>query len=253
MLVEIVLIVALPTVLVLGATNLLGRTRFASSGEADTDSLSFVGGVFNAVFIVMLAFYIVFAWQSRSDIETHAKAEANALIDIYRQVEVAPRPDARAIRELVRQYATRVVETDWASLDSGASVSAVTATLDELRAAIVALPTDSQVLQTVRQQSLRDVRTIDNHRRARVDELASDDPLTTTLLVGVVAGAALMVVYPMLMGLSRRKNNGGAMALLVVVLGCTVYLSVELADPVRGLFAAEPEAFRAALELFEPS
>lgn len=253
MLFHIVLVIVIPALVVAIVTMLLGRRKSASSGEFDAESLSFFGGVFNAIFVVVLAFYIVFAWQSGDNIETHAEFEANGLIDIDRQAALVPQPDAAAMRTLTRQYASTVVEEEWASLRRGQADPAVSTILGDLRSTVVALPADSQVLSTAREQALHDIRTIDNHHRARVDEAISDDPLITTLLAGVVAGAVLMVVFPMLVGLTKRRNHIAVMVLLAVLLGGTVYASIELTHPVQGLFAAGPDKFRAALEVFAES
>ena len=87
------------------STVLGARRKAVASGDCDSDSQSFVVGVLNALFTVVLAFYIVFTWQNGDDIEKATKKEANALADIHWQVEFAPPASATQIQALTSRYA----------------------------------------------------------------------------------------------------------------------------------------------------
>lgn len=244
---NILLIVVLPTAIVIVVTFLVGRTRKAASGDFDGDSMSFVGGVLNALFTVVLAFYIVFAWQNGDDLSSQSSAEADALTDTYWQTKVEPQPDATVISDLVRQYATDVVHREWPLLDRGQADPRTAATLNELRGAVSALPTGDRAVNTARETSLQDVRTITTNHQERVDEATGDDNFTWVLLLGTILGAVAMLVFPLLMGLSARPTNVVAMAVLGVTLGVIVFASVQLLHPLHGFFGVDPSAFTEVL------
>jgi hypothetical protein len=245
---NILLIVVLPTAVLIAVTLLVGRTRRAASGDFDGDSMSFVGGVVNALFTVVLAFYVVFAWQNGDNVSSQSSAEANALVDTYWQTTVEPAPDATVIRRLVKQYATDVVHREWPLLDSGRADPETAATLTELRHAVLTLPTDSEALNTARQTSLQDVSTITANHRQRVDAATNKDDFTWVLLVGTILGAVGMLVFPLLMGLSARPTNVAAMAILGVTLAVIVFVCVELLHPLHGFFGVDPTAYTDALD-----
>jgi hypothetical protein len=61
-----------------------------------------------------------------------------------------------------------------------------------------------------------------------------------------------MIAFPLLVGMSARPANIVIMALLTLVIGATVFLSIQLTHPLDGLFATEPDAFREALSQMQP-
>jgi hypothetical protein len=82
-LLDLTFTVLVPTLLVVLVAILRGRRKAVSSGEFDSDSVSFAGGVISALFTVVLAFYVVFAWQLGADIDSSTTAPA-ALSSFFR-------------------------------------------------------------------------------------------------------------------------------------------------------------------------
>jgi hypothetical protein len=246
----LVLAVVVPAVVTVGAMVGVARTRARPDGELDADSLGFVGGTLNAIYIVILAFYVVFAWQTGDDISAHADTEANALIDIHHQAGEAPAAQRDEIRRLVSSYATEVVEREWGMLADGRTDDKVDEIVADLRAAVSAMPTDAEDVTTARSFALTDVRTLDEFHRDRVDDSTGSGIFNTTLLVGTVVGSVLMIVFPLLMGLTATVRHLLVMGMMAVILGVMVYMSFALIDPLNGVFAQEPEAFESALEIF---
>jgi NADH:ubiquinone oxidoreductase subunit 6 (subunit J) len=244
---NILLIVVLPTAVVIAITLLVGRTRKAASGDFDGDSMSFVGGVLSALFTVVLAFYVVFAWQNGDNVSSQSAAEADALVDTYWQTKVEPAPDATVISALVKQYANDVVHHEWPLLDQRRTDPRTAATLTELRSAVLALPTDNQAVNTARETSLQDLATITTNHRDRVDEATGSDNFTWFLLIGTILGAVAMLVFPLLMGLSARPTNVVGMAVLGVTLAVIVFVCVELLHPLHGFLGTDPSAYTEAL------
>lgn len=226
------------------------KRRTASSGDSDSDSQSFVGGVLNALFTVLLAFYIVFAWQNGDDIDKAARQEANALTDLHWQATVAPSAHSAAIQDLAERYARRVVEREWPALDQRETDPGVDRLLDSLRAEVLSLPTTDETLKSTREQSLQAIRKIDEAHQERVDVVTDNQNFNIVLLVGSTLGAMLMIVFPLVIGLSMRPANVASMVLLTATLGFALYVSLELLHPLHGPFAVDPDAFHTALEGF---
>lgn len=254
MLFDVVTIIVLPTLLVIVAAVVLGRRRRdVATGEFDSDSVSFTGGVLSALYTVVLAFYIVFAWQLGADIESSAGQEADALIDAHWQAEVVPEPARGAIQVLLREYATAVVEREWELHAAGEVDDRVPEIVRALRTEFSALPVADPATDVARELGLRDVREIDEGHRARVDLAVGGDPFTTMLLAGTVLGSALMIAFPLLAGLSARPANVAVMGLLTFTVSGTLYLAVQLTHPLSGLFAIDPDVFLEALAEMRPA
>lgn len=182
MLLEAILSVVLPTLFVMAAAIVLGRRQTVSSGDFDADSVSFVGGVLSALFTVVLAFYIVFAWQLGDDVESAASSESNALIDAFWQADGLAEPERSRLQGLLRDYAVTVADREWALLDEGRVDTQVPRIISALRTGFGDLPTDSGAVQVSRELALRDVRQIDESHRTRVDLTTGGSTFNDVLL-----------------------------------------------------------------------
>lgn len=240
------LTVVVPTLLVTAVTLVLGRRPPIVDAGYDSDTVSYAGGVVSALFTVVLAFYVVFAWQTGADVDSNATAEADALIDVHRQADQLPGPIRDTVQDLTDDYAVRVAEVEWAALADRETDEGTTEILDRLRAGFTALPVDGGLLETVRERGLADLRQIEENRRARVDLATSDDTFTRVLLGATVVGAGLTMVFPLLVGVSARPANVAVMGLLSLVLGTVVFIALQLDTPLSGPFGTGPDAFESA-------
>jgi hypothetical protein len=242
------LTVVVPTLLVVAGALVLGRRREIATGDHDSDSVSFAGGIISALFTVVLAFYIVFAWQTGADVDSSAATEADALIDLHHQADSLAADQRDRVQGLADEYADRVAEVEWPSLAEGRTDKGTGALLDELRTAFTALPVDGGVLEAVRSVGLQDLRQVEENRRSRIDLATSDDNFTAVLLGATVIGAALTMAFPLMVGISARPANVAVLALVAVVLGTIVFLSLQLDTPLSGPFGTSPSAFQDALD-----
>jgi hypothetical protein len=245
--VNIVLIIVLPTIVVALATILLARKRGEGVGETDSDSIGHVGGVLNALFVVVLAFYIVFAWQNGDNANSQSTAEADSLVNVYWEVGEAPAPAAGHIRDLVKQYAHEVIDHEWDSLDNRTPDPRADDLVKELRTAVTELPTDPETVKEARQDALSDIQTIDLNHGDRVDAATDSQSFTIFLLIGTIIGAVLMLAFPLIIGVSAKPSNVISMVLLALTLGAIIWVSFQLLHPLDGPFGATPDAFSDAL------
>jgi hypothetical protein len=242
--------VIVPVVLAVIATIVAGRLRRASEGRFDGDSASFVGGVLNALFVVVLAFYVVFAWEAGNDVHERSAIESAALVDAYWQAGAAPEPERERLRGQIRDYTTRVVDQEWSLLRRGQADPRADELLVSLRAGVAALPVEDEKVKSAREHALRDLRQVVDARRERVDVAGGGDTLLQLLLIGAVVGAVLMVAFPIVIGFSSGVRHVLVVGVLALALALVLWVSIELGHPFSGAFAVEPDAFRAALVEF---
>ncbi|WP_173125836.1 bestrophin-like domain [Kibdelosporangium persicum] len=227
-----------------------GRRKRAKEGTYNGEALGFVGGVLNALFIVVLAFYTVITWTEADTTEQHAEAEAASLVEIYWQVAKSPQPERDQVRALVKEYTTEVVDREWAMLDERKADEKADDLLVALRAEIGNLPSESDTDLAVRDQALQNVRTAADQRRARIEQATGSSALLTLLLWGTIIGGFTMVAFPLLVGFSADLRHVLSLVFLAGILAFTVYFAVELDQPFHGLIKVEPDSFRNALAEF---
>jgi hypothetical protein len=224
-----------------------GRRKRAQEGEYNSDALGFVGGVFNALFIVVLAFYTVITWTEADSTEQHTATEASSLIEIYWQVASVPKPERDQVRALVREYTNEVADREWPLMDQQKSDPKADDLLVALRAEITRIPADSEPAAAARQSALDNVRTAADERRARIEQATGDSSLLKLLLLGTIIGGVAMVAFPLLIGFSADLRHIVSLAALAGILAFTVYFAIELDQPFHGLIRVEPDSFRTAL------
>ncbi|RSM64401.1 DUF4239 domain-containing protein [Kibdelosporangium aridum] len=229
---------------------MVGRRKRAREGTYNAEALGFVGGVLNALFIVVLAFYTVITWTEANATEEHAEAEASGLIEVYWQVANSPQAERDQIRALVREYTSEVVDREWGMLDEKKADRKAGDLLVALRAEISRLPAESDRELATRDQALQNARSVADERRARIEQAIGDSSLLTLLFWGTIIGAFVMVAYPLLIGFSADLRHVLSIVTLAGILAFTLYFAIELDQPFHGLIKAEPDAFRTALAEF---
>jgi CDP-diglyceride synthetase len=228
----------------------LGRRKRAKEGEYNSDALGFVGGVFNALFIVVLAFYTVITWTEADSTEQHTAAEASSLIEIYWQVASVPEPERDQVRALVREYTNEVADREWPLMDQHKSDPKAADLLVALRAEITRISGDSEAVSAARESALDNVRTAADERRARIEQATEDSSLLQLLLLGTIIGGVAMVAFPLLIGFSADVRHIVSLVALAGVLAFMIYFAIELDQPFHGLIRVEPGSFREALGEF---
>jgi hypothetical protein len=228
-------------------TIVAGRRQRAKEGAYNSDAIGFVGGVFNALFIVVLAFNTVITWTEADATKQTTVAEASGLTEIYWQVAPVPEPEQSHIRALVREYTAVVVDQEWPALANGESIQKADDLLITLRAEINRIPPATDDATAARDQALQTVRAVTDERRARIGQATGDSMLLKLLLLGTVFGAVAMIGYPLLIGFSADFRHVAGLVMLAGALAFVIYFSIELDQPFSGLLRVEPDAFRTAL------
>lgn len=229
------------------STILAGRMKRAREGEYNAEALGFVGGVLNALFIVVLAFYTVITWTEADSVEQQTAAESSNLIEIYWQVASVPPAERDQIRALVREYTSEVADREWKLMDKRKSDPKAEDLLVALRTEIGRLPVDNEQVAAARDESLQAIRTVADERRARIERATGSSNMLDLLLLGTIVGGIAMVGYPLLIGFTATLRHVVSLVALAGILAFAVYFALELDQPFHGLIKIEPDAFRTAL------
>jgi Protein of unknown function (DUF4239) len=232
-------------------TVVAGRRDRARSGDSDSDALGFIGGVFNAMFIVVLAFYTVITWTDADAAGQGEATEASDLIEIYWQSTAVAEPERGHVRALIREYTEEVVEREWPALGRGESDPKAEDLLVTLRAELIGLPATTDEAAAAREQTLQSIRSVADARRDLIAQGEGGGDLLALLLIGTVLGAVIMIGFPLLIGFSAGFRHITSIVLLAALLGFAVYFAIELDQPFGGLIKVEPDSLRAALAEYQ--
>lgn len=174
-----------------------------------------------------MAFYIVIAWQNHDIADQQASAEAAELVDLYRHTDALPQQQQDRVRSLVRDYTSEVIDREWPMMADGGTSPRGDALLASLRQAT--RTSDPTVTQAVD----RNLRTITDNRRARLEQAANQGGWLQLLLYGSFVSGAVTVVYPVLMGLGSGARHITVMALLAAALGVVARVEIGTLVPVH--------------------
>ncbi|ONI74798.1 hypothetical protein ALI144C_39055 [Actinosynnema sp. ALI-1.44] len=245
------LFVAAVMVISAGVMIALGRRKRAKEGTYNAEAFGFIGGVLNALFIVVIAFYTVITWTEADASEQHADEESSSLIEIYWQVANSPAPQKDQIRALVKEYTTEVIDREWPMLEDQQADPKADDLVVALRAEIAKLPAESDRDLATRDEALKSVRKVADERRGRIEQATGDSSLLHLLLFGTIIGGVMMVAFPLLMGFSNELRHVVGLVGLAGIVAFSLYFAIELDEPYNGMIKVEPDAFRTALAEYD--
>jgi len=247
-LIGLVLVVVLPALVLLVQAGIRRRWPALSRGDQN-DVVGFIIAVVGVIYAVLLAFVVIVAWETFDRAEEVVGQEASALRSIRRDSVGLP-PETRApLQDLVREYATGVIEVEWPAMaegrpgdpDVGAIFDEMAQTLSE---AAVTTPAEQEFVGAETEQ----LNQLVSLRSQRLDFVGSGIPgiLWTALIVGGV----VTVGFALLFGLERAALHHVMVGSLAALVGVLLFVAVGFNFPFSGDVSVHPEAFERVLSDF---
>jgi hypothetical protein len=195
---------------------------------ADTTRGAGVYGVAGTGFAVLLAFVVLVAFEQYNDGKNGAKAESDAVLELFRSVEFFPPGERRVIQGDLVCYGRAVVEQEWPAM-SGGSGGAPLPVVDDwalrLQNEYERLP-----VRTLREQAA--FASILELREARIDarreRLAQADPTVTRPVWFILILGALVNIGFVLVFIDRRGEAFAAQAALIAMVTTIVVAGLVL-------------------------
>jgi hypothetical protein len=215
------------------------QARFARS----SDQAAYFGTQIWLAYTLILSLTAVGAWSEYQSASEKVSQEVASLEVLQRGALLYPEPVRSQTDELVRDYARTVADREWAEQRMGAHPSAA----KNKFAAIVRLLGDFEPRslpdQMIHAETLRQLTTASETRRARIHATGSSLPsvVWVVLLVGAaiaLTGATLFVTVD---DTALHLFLVGCMAAFV---GLVVFVTVALDHPFQGAVTPSAEGFR---------
>ncbi|WP_280477504.1 DUF4239 domain-containing protein [Nocardia asiatica] len=219
--------------------------------QTDDDTVgALVLNLINTIFMAVVAFIVVIAWQQYDNARNHTIAEAKALIDTYWAAHGMPEPDHARIQGLVRDYTEQVLEEEWAVMaDHGRLSQSTQDTLDTLRDAVAAVDAADPDVDTLRTNALT---SLDAAAQARADRaLDADYRVPGFLYLAMWICTVLLLLSVVLSGVQVTKRSVVTTALLGAIVGVVIRAIYNLDEPFSGGNLVPKDAFELALSRYQ--
>ncbi|WP_280495505.1 DUF4239 domain-containing protein [Nocardia asiatica] len=219
--------------------------------QTDDDTVgALVLNLINTIFMAVVAFIVVIAWQQYDNARNHTIAEAKALIETYWAAHGMPEPDHARIQGLARDYTEQVLDEEWAVMaDHGRLSRSTQDTLDTLRDAVAAVDAADPDVDTLRTNALT---SLDAVAQARADRaLDAGYRVPGFLYLAMWICTVLLLSSVVLSGVQVTKRSVVTTALLGAIVGVVIRAIYNLDEPFSGGNLVPKDAFELALSRYQ--
>jgi heme/copper-type cytochrome/quinol oxidase subunit 4 len=203
------------------------------------------------IYAVFLAFLVVAVWQAYDAAHDNLAEEASALTTLYRASAGMEKAPGDALRRLIRNYTTAVVEEEWPvqAASGGTSPTARAAALSMYRL-FQHLPPDVQQRDTAIDGAVLSIlNQIMADRNKRTLEAGESLP---TILWGATIGIGMIVVMmSFFLHMEERWPHMASASVMTAVIAMLVCIIFVMSRSFVGPMALSADPFRHALELYD--
>ncbi len=222
---------------------LVRRSADLDKFQAHHDVAGFLIAVVGVIYAVILAFVVVIQWEQFRSAEDDARAEANAVGNLYRDGVALGGPQGKALDRAVATYAEYVVNVEWPYMGIHREEAPGG---DQYRnrvwRAVIRLQTPNAVDTDIVNEAVSAVTAASDARRTRVED--SSTSLPTTLWAVLLIGGAITVGFTYFFGLKSFLAQAAMVSTLAVIIGLSLFVILSLDLPFTGDVAAKPSALR---------
>lgn len=244
----ILLVIVFPAVVVLVQWGIRRRWPALTRGEQN-DVVGFIIAVVGVIYAVLLAFVVIVAWETFDEAEEVVGEEASALRTIYRDSIGLPPETQAPLQDLVRRYATEVINDSWPAMAEGRPGDPEAGDLfDEMAEVLSSTPVTTPAQQEFVGAEAERLNELVSLRSQRLDFIESGIP--GILWIALIVGAVVTVGFALLFGVERAAIQMLMVGSLAALVGVLLFVAVGFNYPFAGGVAVEPEPFERVLDDF---
>lgn len=216
------------------------------NNDAAGQAFTIVGGLH----AVVVAFVLISLFDAASTVRDNSYEESQALVSAAWAAESLPEPAHSQVRDLARQYAAEVTDSEWSYLQNGDMpggdgwplLARMRRSLDETE-----LPDpDDDWLVNQKSDAAGDLVTVYEQRQARLNAVRDNN-------VGVVVwfvlslGSVIFVLLPNLFGGTKQATHIIIVSTLAAATTLLLYAIYQMQNPFAGGAKVGPDAFQQAV------
>jgi hypothetical protein len=247
-LVGLVLIVVLPVLVVLAQWAIRRRWPALAKG-GQNDVVGFIIAVVGVIYAVLLAFVVIVTWETFSKAEDVVGQEASALRSIRRDSVGLPAETQAPLQDLVRRYATRVIDVEWPGMADGRPGDPhVGAIFDKMAQTISGTTVTTPSQQEFVGAETAQLNQLVSLRSQRLDFVESGIP--GVLWTALIVGAVVTIGFALLFGVERGVLHLLMIGCLAALVGVLLFVVVGFNYPFAGEVSVHPEPIQRVLNDF---
>jgi len=233
-----VLVVGLPLLLTtLGL--LLVRSRAPHPRlQPHHDVAGYIYSGLSVLYAVLLAFVVIIVWEQLNATRTRVDKEADALGDLFREIQVFPLSVRQAMHDAVRTYARAVVEDEWPAMALGMESPTARQAYSGLWQAIRTLEPYTPAEINWHTTILQSLTAVSDGRRDRLAD--SRSVLPPVLWVVLLSGGAINVGYTYLFGVRSLAVHLIITTALTAMTALLLLVILIMDHPFAGPYRVEP-------------
>ncbi len=225
-----------------GMEKLMPSSRRAMHNEI----IGWVYAVVGVAYAVILGLVLITAWNTLDLARANANTETDALNQLDWYGHSLPQPQHAEIEDLVKEYTTVVIGTEWPLLSRRQDSPRAWAAYTQLRTVVQAQQPTAPAAVARYQEALQASAQLDDARRKRIGQAAEGIP--ALLWTALILGGVITIGFPLFFGMKSTAAHALIMFSLTLLIVCLLLVIAELDYPFSGIVTVGPEAFRLALE-----
>ena len=231
----------------LGGYLAFQRVCRVSFGESDRNLAIALLGVIATINSLLLAFSAISVWESFGSAEKAVRNEAVIMTALGRDLMVFDTPRARQARDLLQQYASAVVELEWASMRQGVAPEQARDLLDDMFREVGRIEPMTPREEALMPEIWARTNELVKARRERLYASEAQVPPTLWSVVVLATLLTLMTTYV----LPRSAFNFTAVGLLSCVFGLVFFFIAAMDRPFAGSESIGPEPIQRTVQTME--
>ena len=227
------------------ATFTVERLIPAGRRMVHNDVIGYVYAVVGVTYAVLLGLVVITTWNTLDETRANTYSECNALIRLDWYAYELPQPQHTEIEDLLKQYATVVITTEWPELAHQQSSPEAWSTYQELHK-LIAVQRPTAPADVAQYQIAVDAADqLGAARRERLEQSAEGIP--PLLWAALILGGAMIIGFAFFFGMKGTGTHAIVMFSLTMLIGGLLLVIYELNFPFAGIKVG-PEALQLALE-----
>ena len=193
------------------------------------------------VFSLILAFVAVAIWQNYDKVNDDVSKEANALHNIYRDLEAYPEPLSTQSRNLIREYVQVVIKDEWPKLAKARQDDNAHKILNHVKALILTFNPRNNGELVLHQEV---VKKLSEYSGLRHDRIIGGRPnLTAPIWLTLIGGTVLYLLFLCFLDVPDERRHALMIGILAAFLGLVYYLLVVYNYPFTAPGAISSDSF----------
>jgi Protein of unknown function (DUF4239) len=228
------------------------RVRKLHTDQSHNAIVSYYLNVVGVLYGIALGLIAVATWQSYSNTEMRADAEAASLAALYHDVSSFPEPARLQLQQDLRNYTQVVIDRSWPQQRIGILPDEGTSQIAQFQVDLLHFEPATDGQKIIFSETLSAFNQLVELHRLRMEAAMSGLPMPVWVVV--VAGAMITLGVTWFFNALRFRVHVWMTVFLSMLLGLIIQLMFRLDKPYRGQYGISPAAYETVYkQLMGPS